>query len=43
MANGLGGEVLHQFDLLVRERSHFRAIDEKGADQLVLFEHWHSD
>ena len=30
--DGLGGKVLHQFDLLVRERSHFCAIDKKGAD-----------
>ena len=30
--DGLGGEVLHQLDLLVGERPHLLAIDDDGAD-----------
>ena len=41
--DGLSGEVLHQLDLLVGERSYFGAIDDKGADQFVLFEHRNGD
>ena len=32
--DGLGGEVLHQLDLLVGERAHLLAVDDDGADQL---------
>ena len=39
--DGLGGEVRKQFALFVGERPHFCAVDEKGADQLVLLEHRH--
>ena len=38
----LGGEVLHQLDLLVGERPHLLAIDDDGADQLVVLEHRHA-
>ena len=41
--DGLGGEVLHQLDLLVGERPHLLAIDDDGADQLVILEHRHRD
>ena len=41
--DGLGGEVLHQLDLLVGERTHLLAIDDDGADQLVLLEHRHGE
>ena len=34
---------LNQLDLLVGEGTHFRAIDEKGAHQLVVFEHRHRE
>ena len=33
--HGLGGEVLHQLDLLVGERPHLLAVDGDRADQLV--------
>ena len=39
--DGLGGEVLHQLDLLVGERAHLLAVDHDGADQLVVLEHRH--
>ena len=32
----LGGEVLHQLDLLVGERAHFAPLDGDGADQLAF-------
>ena len=41
--DGLSGEILHQLDLLVGEWSHFGAVDEERAEQLVLFDHWHRD
>ena len=40
--DGLGGEVLHQLDLLVGERPHLLAVDDDGADQLVVLEHRHA-
>ena len=37
--DGLGGEVLHQLDLLVRERSYLLAVDDDGTDQQFIFQH----
>ena len=37
--DGLGGEVLHQLDLLVGERPYLLAVDGECADQLVVLEH----
>ena len=39
--DGLGGEVLHQLDLLVGERADLLAVDADRADQLVFLEHRH--
>jgi hypothetical protein len=39
--DGLGREVLDQFDLLVGEGAHLLAVDTHGANQLVLLEHRH--
>ena len=41
--DGLGGEVLDQLDLLVGERPNLLAVDDDGADQLVLLEHRHAE
>ena len=41
--DGLSGEVLDQLNLLVGERADLLAIDENGADQLVILQHWHLD
>ena len=41
--DGLVGEILHQLDLLVGERPHLLTIDDDGADQLVVLEHWYAD
>ena len=41
--DGLGGEVLHQLDLLVGERPHLLAVDGDGADQFVVLEHRHAN
>ena len=41
--DGLRGEVLYQLDLLVGERTHLLAIDDDGADQLVVLEHRHDE
>ena len=41
--DGLGGEVLHQLDLLVGERAHLLAVDGDRADQLVVLEHRHDE
>ena len=41
--DGLGGEVLHQLDLLVGERPHLLAVDGERADQLVFLEHRHQE
>ena len=41
--DGLGGEVLHQLDLLVGEWPHLLAVDGDRADQLVLLEHRHGE
>jgi len=35
--DGLGGEILHQCNLLVGERSHFLAVNAKNPDKLVFF------
>ena len=37
--DGLGGEVLHQLDLLFGERTNLGPIDADGADRLVVLEH----
>ena len=37
--DGLGGEVLDQFDLLVGERSDLLTIDGDGTDQFIVLEH----
>ena len=37
--DGLGGEVLDQFDLLVGERADLLTVDVNVANQLVVFEH----
>ncbi len=39
--NSLGGEILHQFDLLVSERADLLPINDDSADQLPLLEHRH--
>ena len=39
----LGGEVLHQLDLLVGERTDLLAIDGDGADQLLSLQHRHGN
>jgi hypothetical protein len=41
--DGLGREVGHQLGLLVGEWTHFLAIDDKGADQLVLVAQRHGN
>jgi hypothetical protein len=35
------GEILNKLNLFLGERTYFSAVDEKCADQLVPFEHWH--
>ena len=40
--DGLGGEVRDQLDLLVGERPDLLAVDDDGADQLVVLEHRHA-
>ena len=40
--DGLGGEVLHQFDLFVCEGTNLLAIDGESADQLIFLQHWDS-
>ena len=37
--DGLGGEVLHQFDLLVRERANFLPDEHDRADDFAFLEH----
>src|SRR5262249_42437084 len=39
--DGLGGEVLQQFCLLLSERSHLLAIDDNCSNQVVFLEHRH--
>ena len=41
--DGLGGEVLYQFDLLVGERPHLLPIDGESADKFVVLEHRHAN
>jgi hypothetical protein len=40
--NCLGGEILHQLDLLVGERPHLLAKEVEGPDQLALLQHWNA-
>ena len=37
--DGLRGEILQQFDLLIGERAHLLAVNSDRADQLVVLEH----
>ena len=37
--DGLGGEVLHEIDLLVGEGADLLAVDDDRADQLIVLEH----
>jgi hypothetical protein len=39
--DGLLGEIAHQFDLLVGERTDFLAVDRNSSDELILLEHRH--
>src|SRR5215831_11394776 len=39
--DGLGGEVPDQLDLFLGERTHFLAVDDNGANDVVFFQHWH--
>ena len=39
----LGGEILHQRDLLVGERQHDLAIDAEHADKVVFLEQRHDE
>ena len=41
--DGLGGEVLQQFDLLAGERPHLLPVDAEHADQLAILEHRNVD
>jgi hypothetical protein len=41
--DGLGGEILHQLDLFVGEGPNLLTVDDDGANQRILFEHWHDD
>ena len=41
--HGLGGEVLHQRDLLVAEGPHLLAINDDNANGLVVFKHRHGE
>src|SRR5581483_4393206 len=37
--DGLGGEVLKQLNLFFGKRPHLLAVDDVGADELVVLEH----
>ena len=37
--DGLRGKILNQIDLLVGERTDFRAVDDDCADQLIVLDH----
>src|SRR3974377_1934360 len=41
--DGLGGEVLYQFNLFLGEWADLLAVNTNGTDKLVFFEHWHSE
>ena len=41
--HGLGGEVLHQFDLLISKRSYLLAVDDDGPSQFGVLEHGHGN
>src|SRR5262249_27682624 len=38
--DGLAGEIAHQLDLLVGERSDLLAVDGDSANQPIVLEHW---
>ena len=41
--DGLGGEVLHQLDLLVGEGPYFLAGKSECADEFIILQHRHDD
>src|SRR5262249_38967145 len=41
--DGLAGEILDQLDLLLGEWADLLAVNDDGADQLVVLEHRHTD
>src|SRR5262249_29379549 len=41
--DSLPGEIADQLDLLIGERANLLAVNDEGADQLVLFEHRHGE
>ena len=41
--NGLGGEVFHEFNLLVGKRPDFLPEDADNSDQRIVLEHRHTD
>src|SRR5262249_50536572 len=41
--DGLRGEILDQFDLLVGERTHLLAIDADSANQLAVLKHRYNE
>src|SRR5262249_23584904 len=41
--DGLGGEVLDQFNLFIGEGTYLLPVNEDGANQLLLSKHWHAD
>src|SRR5262249_1534907 len=40
--DGLGGEILHKFDLLVGKRADLLTINGDHTNQLVIFQHRHA-
>src|SRR6516165_8362933 len=40
--DGLGGEVLKQLDLLFGKWLHLLPVNVDGADERIVFEHWHA-
>jgi hypothetical protein len=41
--HGLGGEICHQLNLLVREGANFLTKDDDGSNQVIVLKHRHSD
>src|SRR5262249_61751517 len=41
--DGLGGEICHQLNLLVREGTNFLTKDDDGSNQVIVLEHRHND
>src|SRR5262249_36959771 len=41
--HSLRGEAFNELNLFLGEWSHLLAIDHNCADQLLVFEHWHSE